>query len=197
MTEFFGEAGGEAWGELTNYDFAAESVTDDMQEGEYLPDSIDIGGGMRLVISKKWFRDIMHSPEITARVADRAEAIATEANSLAVVEGAEYTYFVSNRPENIRARARVKPANAAAYVDDKLNATLLKAVANVGSDPYPWQVGESGEWEYRGVHREGEADVESEPGPGRQGPMPEEPVGPGYFDATRAGDTTQRKDQRE
>jgi hypothetical protein len=90
----------------------------------------------------------------------------------------------------------VKPANIKAVEDDKLNSTLLKALSSVGSDPYPWQVGEGGEWQYRPAQHEGDADVAGEQ-PSPQGrTLPEEPVGRGYFDATRAGDSNQRKAQR-
>ena len=57
---------------------------------------------------------------------------------MAGIDGAEYIYTVSNNPQNIRARGRVKPGNAAAHEDDARNSTLLKALASVGSDPHPY-----------------------------------------------------------
>jgi hypothetical protein len=104
---------------------------------EYLPDTIDLGGGIKLRINPEAFKMIMHTPEITAQVQARCEAIAEEANRLAIRDGAQYTYQVSNNPDNIRARGRVKPANATAAFDDDENSTLLKALATVGSDPKP------------------------------------------------------------
>jgi hypothetical protein len=184
MTEMFGEEG-EAWGELTSYDAFAESAADEGMgaapgEPSSFPTSIEIAPGMRLVINPRAFRDMMHDPEIVARVAQRAADIADTANDLAVIEGAEYEYVVSNRPENIRARARVRPANAKAYEDDLHNSTLLKALATVGSDPYPWGVSEEGAWQYTGFD-EGHADVESEPAHPAHQPHQEGPEGRGYF----------------
>lgn len=136
MTSSFGDThefgdGNAAWG-----DEDGESV-DDGENHSSLPSAIDLGGGMRLVIPPEAFRTIMHTPEITSVTQERCEELADMANSLAVIEGAKYTYSVSNNPENIRARGRVKPANEAAKRDDAENSTLLKALAAVGSDPVP------------------------------------------------------------
>lgn len=107
------------------------------EEHEGLPDHIDLGGGMKLVISPDAFRTIMHTPEITALVEERCQNICDAANSAAVKDGAEYVYFVSNNQNNIRARGRVKAANIAAKVDDQEHATLLKALEEYPSDPKP------------------------------------------------------------
>ena len=123
-----------AWGEGEGG--GSESV----EEGpgsEHSGEVIELGGGIRLIIDPDLFRKIMHTPEITAQVAARCEQIADAANELAVVRGAEYTFVVSNRPENIRARGRVKTGNYKSVVDNERNSTLLKALAQVGSDPYP------------------------------------------------------------
>jgi hypothetical protein len=135
MTEIFG--GDEsAWGEV------AEIVVEDAEGGsDHLPSEIDLGGGMKLVLSPDAFRTIMHSAEITAKVAQRAAQICDTANSMAVVEGAEYIYTVSSNPDNIRARARVHPGNAKAIVDNDTHATLIKSLASVGSDPLPENYG--------------------------------------------------------
>lgn len=148
----FGPGGGPSWGggpggQKTFYTVeggeivtAHEGELQAEPEGsEHLPHEIDLGGGIKLRIHPDYFRMIMHTPEITARVDERCEAITEEANALAIKEGAEYYYFVSNNPANIRARGRVKPANVAAKIDDDENATLLKALATVGSDPLPPQ----------------------------------------------------------
>lgn len=122
---------------------------------ESMPPSWDLGGGIVLQINPDYFRMIMHSPEITAMVDQRCEEITNEANAAAITKGAIYVYQVSNNTENIRARGRVKPGNAAARVDDDLNATLLKALATVGSDPLPAQYEGNEAYErYLGEHDE-------------------------------------------
>lgn len=119
------------WGE------SGEGIEIEGQGHNSLPREIDLGGGFKLVISPDAFRTVMHTPEITAQVQQRCQELAETATAMATVEGAEYTYFVSNNPDNIRARGRVKPANDAARRDDAENSTLLKALASVGSDPRP------------------------------------------------------------
>jgi hypothetical protein len=111
----------------------------EQRSDESMPPFFDLGGGIYLRINREWFRKLMHTPEITAEVDRRCEAIATAANGIAVKEGAEYVYQVSNNENNIRARGRVKPGNEAARIDDDLNSTLLKALGTVGSDPLPAQ----------------------------------------------------------
>ena len=102
---------------------------------------INLGGGIRLMIHPDVFRKIMHTPEITARVAERCKAISDAANELSIVRGARYKFTVSDNPENIRARGRVKTGNIKAQEDNAQNSTLLKALAQVGptdrGDPYP------------------------------------------------------------
>jgi hypothetical protein len=111
----------------------------EQRSDEHMPGEIPLGGGVNLRINPEYFRMIMHTPEITAMVDQRCEEITQEANSLAIKDGAEYVYQVSNNTENIRARGRVKPGNEAAKIDDDENATLLHALATVGSDPLPPQ----------------------------------------------------------
>lgn len=112
------------------------------EDPESMPHRMSIGGGFELVMHPDWFRVVMHSPEITAHVDDRCQAMCDMANSLKVEEDAVYIYFVSNNYQNIRARGRVKTGNAKARADNDANATLLKALASVGSDPLPPQYGE-------------------------------------------------------
>lgn len=149
----FGPGGGPSWGggpQKTFYTveggeivLAHEGELEIEPHGsESLPFEIPVvgyEGQIVLRIHPEYFRMIMHSPEVTAQVDQRCEEITDVANSLAVKEGAEYYYFVSNNPANIRARGRVKPANEAAKIDDDINSTLLKALASVGSDPLPPQ----------------------------------------------------------
>ena len=153
MTEFFGEEAA-AWGEGES--MAGEELSVDYA-AEDTSGSIDIGFGMRLVITPDAFKMIMHMPEITAKVTERCEELTAAANSLAVTEDAEYAFVVSNNPDNIRARGRVFPDNFKAVVDDEHHSTLLKALEQVGSDPYPTFASE-GE-----VPEEGEPDVYSAP----------------------------------
>jgi hypothetical protein len=143
---------------------ATEAGLEEKRPDEHLPDSIDLGGGIMLRINPEFFKMIMHSPEVTAQVDARCEAIAEEANSIAVRKGAEYGYVVSNNPDNLRARGRVKPLNQTAVFDDDENSTLLKALATVGSDPKPPT--EQQEEEER--ERE-EEEYESEPEPVAEG----------------------------
>ena len=134
VTEFFGEDPG-GWGE--GEPEGDDGSVDDGPGGETLGNEIDLGGGIKLRIHPEVFRLIMHTPEITARVAHRCAQMCESANNQAVIEGAEYIFVVSNNPANIRARGRVKPGNIKAREDDARNSTLLKALAEVGSDPYP------------------------------------------------------------
>jgi hypothetical protein len=124
-----------AWGDEP--DISDELSAFDQQPDEMLRADIVIGLGIKLKIAPDAFRRIMHTTVITAMVAERCEELADTANALAVINGARYTYVVSNRPENIRARGRVRPDNYLAVVDDAQNSTLLKALSQVGSDPYP------------------------------------------------------------
>jgi hypothetical protein len=128
----FGGPGG--WGEEPH-----EEPQEDIEPeaSESFPQELDLGGGFKMFIKPDMFRTIMHTPEITAATAERCEAICAAANALAILDGAEYVFVVSNNPDNIRARGRVKTGNAKAIVDNAINATLLKALAQVGSDPKP------------------------------------------------------------
>jgi hypothetical protein len=164
--------GPQLFGELPSWGGDAEKVFFTAEEGdivlahegelvleqrsdETMPVSWDLGGGIVLQINPAYFRMIMHTPEITAMVDQRCEELANEANSLAIKEGAEYIYQVSNNPANIRARGRVKPGNYAARIDDEHNGTLLKALATVGSDPLPPQYEGNEAYErYLGEHDE-------------------------------------------
>ena len=109
--------------------------------GEHSGEVIELGGGIRLIIDPDVFRKIMHTAEITARVTARCRAISDAANELAVLSGARYKFVVSDNPENIRARGRVKTGNYKAQEDNAQNSTLLKALAQVGptdrGDPKP------------------------------------------------------------
>lgn len=129
------------------------------EEGEGVPREIDLGDGFRLVMSPDWFKKMMHSAEITAMVEQRCSELADMANSMAIVEGAEYIYFVSNNTDNIRARGRVKTGNAEAIKDNLTHSTLLHALASVGSDPVPTATENDG-------LEEGEPDMVSESEPG-------------------------------
>jgi hypothetical protein len=131
--ERFSAAADAAWGHAG----IEEELPSEEHDGLAVPGPIDLGGGFTLVFNPEAFRKIMHTAEITAQVEERAAAITEEANRLAITVGARYAYTVSNRPENIRARARVRPDNYKAVVDDEYHETLLKALANVGSDPKP------------------------------------------------------------
>jgi hypothetical protein len=144
-------------------------------ELEQRPDemmSLAIGyeGGIVLRIHPDYFRMIMHTPEITAMVDQRCEELATAANGIAVKEGAQYVYQVSNNENNIRARGRVKPGNEAARIDDDLNSTLLKALASVGSDPLPPQYfsGDDVYQRYLTQHDEYHSELAGESSPGMQ-----------------------------
>jgi hypothetical protein len=142
MTHSFGdhtEFGDHAeWGEAGH----GEDVEEETSHSATLPREIPLGGGMKLVISPDAFRSIMHTPEIEAQVQQRCQELVEMANALAVEEGAVYIQFVSNNPDNIRARGRVKPGNEAAKRDDAIHGTLLKALASVGSDPLPPSYGD-------------------------------------------------------
>jgi hypothetical protein len=125
------------------------------RSGESMPVSWDLGGGIVLRINPDYFRMIMHSPEVTAMVDQRCEELCNEANSIKIIDAAEYVYQVSNNQSNIRARGRVKTGNYAARVDNNENGTLLKALATVGSDPLPPQYAGNEAYErYLGEHDE-------------------------------------------
>jgi hypothetical protein len=115
----------------------AMAELEEQQASEHLPERIEVGLGIYLVIHPDAFRRIMHNPEIEAMVDERGRELAEEANALAVIPDAQYVWWHSDNMENIRARGRVKPGNAKARLDDEWNSTLLKAYAAVGSDPYP------------------------------------------------------------
>ena len=154
---------------------------------EHMEGMIDLGGGIVLRIHPDYFKMIMHTPEITAMVDQRCEELAQEANSLAIKDGAEYVYQVSNNTNNIRARGRVKPGNAAARVDDDVNATLLKALATVGSDPKPSQYFPDNDayQRYLGEHNEFYSGPEVEEAPPE--PAPEGTEGGDYFGGAPGG----------
>jgi hypothetical protein len=160
---------GPAWGEgpVQQPGHESSEQLESRNSDEHVPEFLELGGGIRLYVKPDWFHTAMHHPATTAAVEDRCEALAQEANSLAVEEGAVYEYAVSNNPNNIRARGRVRPANVKAVLDDDKNSTLLKALATVGSDPVPASAGEGA-----GL-AEGEPDRESLP----EG-APPEPPGP-------------------
>lgn len=127
-----GAEGVAAWGEGEAAAGEVASVT----EGGF-PGEIDLGGGFKLKLVPDMFRQVMHSTRITAAVQARCEELTDLCNSLAITAGAVYTYTVSTNPNNIRARGRVRPGNFKARVDDAAHSTLLKALAQVGSDPIP------------------------------------------------------------
>lgn len=127
-----------AWGEES--DPTSEGLVAELEEqrpSEYLPQKIEVGLGIYLWINPDVFRRIMHNPEIEAAVEDRGQELVAAANSMSIVPGAEYVWWHSTNPDNIRARGRVKTGNKKAELDDEFNATLLKALSSVGSDPLP------------------------------------------------------------
>jgi hypothetical protein len=104
---------------------------------EHLPTEMDLGDGFKLVLAPDAFHRIMHSTYATEVVRRRCQELTEAANSLAVVDGAEYLYRVSDNAANERARGRVYPGNDEAHHDNARYSTLLKALAQAGSDPKP------------------------------------------------------------
>jgi hypothetical protein len=139
---------------------------------EHLPEFFEIAPGMHMRINPYWFKQMMHKPEITALVDKRCKELTDLANSLAVQrhghDKAEYTYYVSDNENNIRARGRVRPGNIDAQFDDAENSTLLKALGSVGSDPLPEQYAQravepdEAYERYRTEHAEFHSDLEEE-----------------------------------
>jgi hypothetical protein len=80
---------------------------------------------------------ILHSPDAVEAVTKKAEDLARIANGMALTRDAEYRVVVQNRDDTTRCRASVVAANYLAMVDDAHHSTLLKASAQVGSDPLP------------------------------------------------------------
>lgn len=127
-----GAEGVAAWGEGAAAAAEVASVT----EGGF-PGEIDLGGGFKLKLVPDMFRQIMHTATMRSAVQARCEELTNACNELAITAGAVYTYTVSTNPTNIRARGRVRPGNFKAVVDDAAHSTMLKALAQVGSDPIP------------------------------------------------------------
>ena len=138
-------------------DIVAYEADLEPEEPESINTEITLIPGVKWVISPEWFKILMHSPQITAQVEERCSVLAETANSMAVIDTADYTYYVSNNSENIRARGRVKTGNHAAREDNAAHSTLMKALASVGSDPLPESYGD---WEGQGV-LEDEPDLQS------------------------------------
>jgi hypothetical protein len=162
----------EAWGDESDpTSQGLEADLEDQRPSERLPQKIEIGLGIYLWIDPDVFRRIMRNPEIETAVEDRGQELADAANSMSIVPGAEYVWVHSTNPDNIRARGRVKTGNRKAQLDDDWNATLLKALSSVGSDPYPSHYWKSGDSEYGFEEHDLEAELEAE--------APAEPVDAG------------------
>lgn len=96
---------------------------------------IDLGNGMKYVPNEEAKRKLLHHPAVVAAITAKAEQMARYANNLSITEDAEYGVTVQNNPETTRARARVRPMNYEAMVDDAYHSTLLKTLAAFPSDP--------------------------------------------------------------
>lgn len=108
----------------------ASELGDDIPSG-----SIDLGGGNALTINYEQMMQIMHMPQVVQAITERAQGVCDECNATKVIQEAEYEVIVQNRSDTTRARAFVRPANAAAHNDDARNSTMLKAAANAPNDP--------------------------------------------------------------
>lgn len=118
-----------AWGDSYNDEWAPTG-------DEWVPQSaVTVSDGVSVMLNNAVFRQLTHHPVVVAAICARAQQIVDLANSLAVVEGAEYTYTLQNRSDTTRARCRVKAGNMAAVIDDNYHGTLIKALNSVGSDP--------------------------------------------------------------
>ena len=91
-----------AWGDPIDHPIVPE-------ESESLPAEIDLGGGFKLRLAPDAFRKIMHSPQITAAVQQRGEAIGNYANATVITEGAQYEFVMSTNPDTTRTRT-IRPS---------------------------------------------------------------------------------------
>ncbi len=139
-----------AWGDAYNDEWAPTS-------DEWVPQSsVTVSNGVSVMLNNEVFRKLTHHPAVVAAICERAQQIVDLANTLAVIDGAEYTYTLQNRADTTRARCRVKPGNMAAVIDDNYHGTLIKALNSVGSDPV-------------GGHREGDPDPTVNAAPDSEG----------------------------
>lgn len=127
MTSFWGS------GEMP---FVEGGATEHITSGR-----IDLGNGHSLELHPDAIRALLHSPEAVAGIRARANAIAKSANEMSKHVGRvgrpdpEYVVEVQNDPRDTRARAKVRPGNVAAVIDNAENQTLLKALDAHPSDP--------------------------------------------------------------
>lgn len=97
--------------------------------------SVNLGNGNRMDFSSEQFRAILHSAEVVEAIRGRAQGVSDECNETKKKKRALYEVLVQNEEWTTRARAFVRPANAAAHFDDAVYGTMLKAAANAPNDP--------------------------------------------------------------
>ena len=94
-----------------------------------------VGEGVEQEVYLEALHALLHTPEAVKAITARAQMVAANANTLAIMHGAQYGILVQNESWTTRARAFAKPMNMPAVIDDRIHATLLKAAAGVPSDP--------------------------------------------------------------
>lgn len=110
---------------------AESGIADDIS-GE-----LDLGHGHKMHFSNEQFREVLHSESVVEGISNIASRVTDICNSTKVKKRAIYEFIVQNSSDSTRARAFVRPANADAFYDDAVNSTMLKAAAQVPSDPKP------------------------------------------------------------
>lgn len=91
--------------------------------------------GIEQEVFPEGLRAVLHHPIAIAAITARCQMVVDHANAMKVRRTAEYEMLLQNWPDSTRARAFCRPANAAAFYDDKIFSTMLKAAAAVPSDP--------------------------------------------------------------
>jgi hypothetical protein len=95
----------------------------------------DLGSGTFIRVPEEVIRGLLRRPDAVAAIKERGKKVADLANSNHITKGAEYEAVYVDNPDYKRPTVMVKPANFKGVIDEATHSTLLKAAAQVGSDP--------------------------------------------------------------
>jgi hypothetical protein len=124
---------GAAWG--------TEEMADQVVEGDSISrHPMDVGNGNTLELDPDQLSEFLRSPEILSQLERYGQELVERANSMAVTEGAEYTYLVQANEGYELPQLFLHPANFAGKIDDAAHSTLLQVAATVDED-VPVEVG--------------------------------------------------------
>jgi hypothetical protein len=99
---------------------------------------VTLSPGVEMEINEEVCRALLYSGEAIAAIRNRAQAVVDLANSMAITEGATYTYVLQTGEGHSRPQCLVMPDSFKGVVDDAAHDTLMKAAAAIGSEEINW-----------------------------------------------------------